>query len=223
MIWLDCFHIVTLYCGFHLSIAVLLLKFNPFSAAISNTEILKFVEESVITLPQSCALIFPLLYLNFAGYSQLYTVSSWDLNQSAYLCWCFFLYLFFVESWVYTIHRLQHTWKTTWLYKTHTQHHLHLKPTSIDTFDAHVLDETILMCCNHIFPFLMPIHCGLYFFMNLLYIVFNFAIHSKFKFSPGGLINDAPHHDLHHSKFNVNFSMYFTIFDKIFQTYDSGK
>ena len=149
-------------------------------------------------------------------------------NVSTYPIWYIpvsvFLFLFLQDTYYYWAHRWMHNPK---VYKYfHLIHHKSIHTSVWTSFSFHPL-ETILqalflpiVCC------ILPMH--FYAIIAVLSIMtFSATInHAGVEIYPSGkfgkwfqsIFIGATHHDCHHTKFNYNYGLYFTFWDRVIDT-----
>lgn len=127
---------------------------------------------------------------------------------------------------------------STWLYKNvHKQHHLHLHPCPLSTYEQDGFD----LCLTNALPFCLAWSLGFSFSDLQLHLLFAYktyvevAGHSGldikgFSFPQMPLVNNITgiclrvhDHDLHHTHPRWNFAKRFSLWDKLFRTFRSGK
>jgi sterol desaturase/sphingolipid hydroxylase (fatty acid hydroxylase superfamily) len=160
--------------------------------------------------------------LNQMGYMKLY----WDFKSHSVLWGClqlFFLILFY-DTYFYWTHRWMHHPKIySWVHKTH---HKSTDPSPLTIFSFHPLENIIEFIPFLMIPMLIPICWPIFFIwqifdlMNNLFAHLGYEIYFKnwnqipfFKFK-----TTSTHHNMHHEKFNGNYGLYFTFWDKIMKT-----
>jgi Delta7-sterol 5-desaturase len=176
---------------------------------ITTNALKTFLFESALMTPVTSLLDLPVIMLHLNSYSQL----NFNYNFTTLIA-----YFIFVETGVYWIHRLQHQLKGTIMYRVHLQHHRNYKPTVLDAFDSHPIDNFLRTLPVHVFPFLIPTHVYFYVMMYICYIIWNVLIHDGIKFSCYGIINDTQQHNYHHSHITCNYGMYTMFWDNLMGT-----
>ncbi|KAK2921792.1 hypothetical protein Q8A73_001277 [Channa argus] len=121
-------------------------------------------------------------------------------------------------------HLLHH--KVTWLYNSfHKEHHRYLVPFSLTTQETSIWELLSLSLFSTLNTALLDCHplTEVLFFITNIYL--SVEAHSGYEFPwspsrlvPFGLYGGARHHGLHHLKFKVNYSPYFTHWDRLFGT-----
>ncbi|XP_038577397.1 cholesterol 25-hydroxylase-like protein [Micropterus salmoides] len=120
-------------------------------------------------------------------------------------------------------HLLHH--KVSWLYVFHKEHHIYTASFSLATEHTGVWEMLSLSFFTTLNPALLNCHT----LTEMLFYVINMYLsveaHSGYEFPwsphrlvPLSLYGGAPHHDLHHLKFKVNYAPYFTHWDRLFGT-----
>ncbi|XP_075997912.1 cholesterol 25-hydroxylase-like protein [Genypterus blacodes] len=135
-----------------------------------------------------------------------------------------FACLLLFDTQYFVWHLLHH--KVPWLYKTfHKEHHHFTATFSMSTDNASVWETLSLSFFSVVTPALLGCHPLTEMLFFILHIFLSVEAHSGYDFPwsphrvvPFGLYGGAPHHDLHHLKFRVNYAPYFTHWDKLFGT-----
>ena len=166
------------------------------------------------------AVIFYYLYINnyTAIYEEFNEYSLWYIPLSI------FAFLFLQDTYYYWIHRWMHIPN---VYKYfHLTHHKSVHTSAFTAFSFHPL-ETILQAL--FFPLIMlflPMHLYAFLFVLGLMTLSATINHAGVEVYPSGkfgkwfskIVIGATHHDLHHKKFNYNYGLYFTFWDRIMKT-----
>jgi Delta7-sterol 5-desaturase len=166
------------------------------------------------------AVLFYYLFLN--NYTEIY--NDINLYPKWYIPISVLLFLFLQDTYYYWAHRWMHLPK---IYKYfHLVHHKSIHTSVFTSFSFHPL-ETILQAI--FFPLVvlfLPIH--LYAFLIVLGLMTISATinHAGVEIYPSGKLGlwyqkwviGATHHDKHHTKFNYNYGLYFTFWDRIMKT-----
>ncbi|XP_066268394.1 lathosterol oxidase-like [Branchiostoma lanceolatum] len=154
--------------------------------------------------------------LEVRGYSKLY--DNIDDTSLGYLSLArdAILFLFFTDMLIYWIHRGLHH---RLLYKTlHKPHHKWKVPTPFASHAFHPLDGFAQSFPYHLYPFLFPLHKGLYLGLFLFVNVWTVSIHDGDFRVPDTLkpiVNGSAHHTDHHLFFDYNYGQFFTLWDRI--------
>lgn len=107
------------------------------------------------------------------GYSRLYEDSSL-YGGKAFFFLSFFTFLFFTDMCIYWIHRGLHHPR---LYHLHKLHHLWKIPTPFASHAFHPLDGFAQSLPYHVYPFLFPLHKGLYLGLFVFVNIWTVGIH----------------------------------------------
>lgn len=166
------------------------------------------------------AVLFYFLFIN--NYTTIYT--NLQENSLWYIPISIFMFLFLQDTYYYWIHRWMHLPN---IYKHfHLVHHKSVHTSAFTAFSFHPL-ETILQAI--FFPLVvlfLPIHLYAFFFVLGLMTLSATINHAGVEIYPSGKfgklikkqIIGATHHHKHHTKFNYNFGLYFTFWDRIMKT-----
>jgi sterol desaturase/sphingolipid hydroxylase (fatty acid hydroxylase superfamily) len=169
------------------------------------------------------AVIDVLLYwAQLNGFTQLYD----DINAHswAYLIFSIVLMILLHDAWFYWTHRLMHHPK---LYKyVHKVHHQSVDPSPFAAFSFHPLEAVVEAGVYVLFSFLFPVHLSAMLVWQLIQMVMNVIGHLGYEIYPKGFNSHwlfrwktpSTHHNMHHSKFNGNYGLYFTWWDRFFKT-----
>jgi len=160
------------------------------------------------------------LYIN--NYTAIYT------DFSTYPWWyipiSILAFLLLQDTYYYWIHRWMHLPK---VYKYfHLVHHKSIHTSVFTSFSFHPL-ETILQAL--FFPLvilILPIHLYAFGFVLLFMTLSATVNHAGVEVYPSGKFGKwfqkwvigATHHDKHHTKFNYNYGLYFSFWDRLMKT-----
>ncbi|KAI9294356.1 hypothetical protein K502DRAFT_324881 [Neoconidiobolus thromboides FSU 785] len=173
------------------------------------------IQYSIEAIIPMSLLTAPFFQLQINGYSLLY-IRYCDYSLS-YLFASIFMFLFFTDFFIYWIHRGLHHPK---VYKSlHKLHHQILVPTPYASHAFHFLDGYLQSIPYHLFVFIFPFHKYLYIGFFIIVNLWTVLIHDGAYFNDGEIINSTSNHTMHHLYFNVNYGQYFTIWDKLFNSY----
>jgi sterol desaturase/sphingolipid hydroxylase (fatty acid hydroxylase superfamily) len=163
------------------------------------------------------------LYVAFkSGYTQLYR--QVDAYGWAYFGFSIILMILLHDAWFYWTHRLMHHPK---IFKyVHKVHHQSTDPSPFAAFSFHPLEALIEAGIYILFAFLLPIHIWALLSWQLIQMILNVIGHLGYELYPKGFNKHwlfrwktpSTHHNLHHSHFNGNYGLYFTWWDKRFNT-----
>jgi lathosterol oxidase len=184
-----------------------------------STKIGKAIGLSLVSIACNGVMIAPVVVLVVRGSSRAYfTVSDYGWG---YLLFSIVFLLFFTDTFVYWIHRALHARS---LYKlVHRYHHEFRTPTPWASLAFHPLDAFAQALPYHIFAFLFPIHIGVYVGALIVVTLWTFLIHEPPPFFPKGWPNFASHHEIHHTCNKYNYGQFFSLWDRIGNTYREAK
>ncbi|XP_033824367.1 lathosterol oxidase-like [Periophthalmus magnuspinnatus] len=161
-----------------------------------------------------------LFYWEIKGYSKLYD-NLYETSEGVsglLLSICGFL--LFTDMCIYWIHRSMHHKN---IYKhLHKQHHIFKIPTPFASHAFHPLDGFLQSLPYHLYPFIFPLHKGVYLSLFVFVNIWTISIHDGDYRIPGQLIhliNGAAHHVDHHLYFNYNYGQYLTLWDRLGGSY----
>lgn len=152
------------------------------------------------------------------GYSKLYDHVE-EHGGVSFLILSFVTFLLFTDMLIYWIHRGLHH---PLIYALHKPHHLWKVPTPFASHAFHPVDGFAQSLPYHIYPFLFPLHKGMYLILFVFVNLWSVGIHDNDYRLPSFLqpiINGAAHHTDHHLKFNYNYGQYFTLWDRLGGSY----
>ena len=142
----------------------------------------------------------------------------------SYMILSFILITIWHETWFYWAHRIMHH-KKIYSY-VHAVHHQSVNPTPIAAYNFHWVEA--IFEGIYVVPFLLvlPMYYPVFLIHTFYAMFLNMYFHSGFEFYPKGFtthpifrwINTSTHHNLHHSKFNGNYSLYFNFWDRLMGT-----
>jgi sterol desaturase/sphingolipid hydroxylase (fatty acid hydroxylase superfamily) len=149
-----------------------------------------------------------MMYDNFDDYGVLYFIFS------------IVVYIVFHDTYFYWAHRFMHL---PAIYPhVHKVHHHSTKPTPLASFSFHPI-EAVLEGIGGLLPiYFLPLHPIAISIFLLFSVLANIFGHLGFEIFPRGKTkskkwgwtNTVTHHDMHHSTFNYNYSIYFNWWDK---------
>jgi Delta7-sterol 5-desaturase len=134
------------------------------------------------------------------------------------------LLLFIHDLYFYLIHRAMHH---PLLYRAfHHVHHRSRSPTPWAAFSFHPLEALLESSVVYLFVFLIPLHAGVIFlfqFISLAMNVYGHLGHDLARADWEGhpvlrLVNTTRLHHWHHARFEGNFGLYTTIWDRLWGT-----
>ncbi len=128
------------------------------------------------------------------------------------------------DAYFYWAHRLMHH---PLLYKhVHKVHHESIDPSPFAAFSFHPLEALVEAGFYVIFVFIVPIHLGAIILWQIIQQGFNVIGHMGYEIYPRGFTKHwlfkwktaSTHHNMHHAKFEGNYGLYFTWWDRWFGT-----
>lgn len=149
--------------------------------------------------------------------------SAW---QVLWLPLSVFVYFFLHDTYFYWTHRAMHH---PWLYaRTHRTHHASKQPTSWAAFCFHPWEALISAWFVPALSFVIPIHISALLVVLTVATFSSVANHAGWEVFPkrfldsfiGRQLITARHHNLHHTRFQRNFGLYFRCWDKWMGTDD---
>jgi Delta7-sterol 5-desaturase len=180
------------------------------------------IKNSIITILIFAIIDVALYIAQLNGYSQIYD------NVSEY-GWVYFVLSILImillhDAWFFFTHRLMHH---PILFKhIHKVHHQSTDPSPFAAFSFHPLEAIVEAGAYIIFSFLFPVHLFALLGWQLIQMTLNVIGHLGYEIYPKGFNTHwlfrwktpSTHHNMHHSKFNGNYGLYFTWWDRIFKT-----
>lgn len=141
-----------------------------------------------------------------------------------YFILSFIIMVLFHDTYFYWTHRWMHR---PGIYKyVHKVHHLSTNPSPWAAYSFHPLEAIVQALVFPIMMFSMPVHTAIAFAFLSYMILRNVWGHLGFELLPKKFISfkglnwntTTTHHNLHHEKFNSNYGLYFTWWDKWLDT-----
>ena len=131
--------------------------------------------------------------------------------------------LFIHDFYFFVTHLMMHHKK---LYPIiHQVHHISLNPTPWAAFSFHPIEAVIQIAWIPIIVMIMPLHPFTIFFWAIYMMLFNVIGHLGYEIftkrylkGMGKFFFSSTFHNMHHSKNNCNYGLYFVIWDRIFGT-----
>ena len=176
---------------------------------------------SVITVSIFASVIY-LTFVVFKPFSNLYSdISEYSWGYYAFT-WVWMICLH--DTWFYWWHRAMHH---PLLFKhVHLVHHKSTNPSPWTAYAFHPIEAVIEVGIQPLLAFTLPIHAPSLGFFFLFQIIYNIYGHLGFELYPKGFhkhwfgkwINTSVAHNLHHKKFDGNYSLYFLFWDRMMGT-----
>lgn len=128
------------------------------------------------------------------------------------------------ETWFYWMHRLVH--RRALYRKIHLVHHKSTNPSPLAAYNFHALEAFLEGIYIVLFIFVVPIHFYVILGHTFYAMIMNIWWHLGYEFFPSWWashpvfkwINTSTHHNMHHSKFDGNYSLYFNFWDRVMKT-----
>ncbi len=144
-----------------------------------------------------------------------------DIGQYGipYLLFSVVLMILFQDTFFYWAHRLMH-WKP--LYKlVHKVHHDSIDTSPFTAYSFHPVETVVEALPSAIFSFLLPVHFSALIGYQVASLVMNVIGHLGYEIIPQSWTTHwllkwktpSTHHNMHHSHFNGNYSLYFRFWD----------
>lgn len=173
------------------------------------------------------AFIFALMsliiyWLHQAGYTVIYR----EVAQFGwiYLCFSFFVLTFIHDTYFYWMHRLMHHPR---LFKVlHRVHHVSNNPTPWAALSFHPLEAIVEIAIIPIVVLFLPVHPFALLAFSTWSLSFNVLGHLGFELFPKNFVhhpfwkwfNTSTHHNMHHSRSNCNYGLYYNFWDRMMGT-----
>jgi Delta7-sterol 5-desaturase len=141
-----------------------------------------------------------------------------------YILLTIFLVTAWHETWFYWMHRLVHRKA---LYKhIHLVHHRSINPSPLAAYNFHAFEGFLEGIYLVLFTLVVPVHFWVLLGHTFYAMLMNIWWHLGYEFFPAGWvthpvfkwINTSTHHNMHHAKFDGNYSLYFNFWDRIMGT-----
>lgn len=157
-----------------------------------------------------------------AGWTKLY------LDPAAHGYWylpvSFLLLIVWHETYFYWVHRLMHV-KPFFKY-IHLIHHKSTNPSPMAAYSFSISEAFLEVVFMVMFIVVIPAHPLVMLTHALYAMLLNIAWHSGYEWFPSGFtkgrftkwINTSTHHNMHHSRVNCNYGLYFNFWDRIMGT-----
>ncbi len=162
----------------------------------------------------------------YTGYSTMYL----DIAEYGYIYFVFsiFVFLFMLETTLYWIHYAQH--KVNVMYSTHEFHHRSVNTNPLTTYSTNFSETFFYMLPTLVILLIIPWHPAAYITFATIAIFHGGYIHSGYDFEidlktgkQRSFLSwhySPTHHSLHHQKYNCNYGLYFTFWDRFNKTED---
>uniref|UniRef100_A0A8C6SLQ7 Sterol-C5-desaturase n=1 Tax=Neogobius melanostomus TaxID=47308 RepID=A0A8C6SLQ7_9GOBI len=181
-----------------------------------QNQVRREIRYALTSLPCISVPTVALFFAEVRGYSRLYDrVSDHTLGWTGFFV-SVISFLFFTDMCIYWIHRFLHHRSIYKLF--HKPHHIWKVPSPFASHAFHPVDGFLQGLPYHIYPFLFPLHKGLYLALYVFVNIWTISIHDGDYRVPRlltPLINGSAHHTDHHLFFDFNYGQYFTLWDRL--------
>ena len=184
--------------------------------------IISEVKHSAFTAGIFALIAVGIYFLRQAGYTRIYL----DIDQFgwAYLLFSFIALTLIHDTYFYWMHRLMHHPKVFPL--IHKVHHYSNNPTPWASLSFHPLEAVLEIGIVPIIILFIPFHPLVLFLFATWSLFWNVLGHLGFELFPKGFVthpvfkwfNTSTHHNMHHSKANCNYGLYFNFWDRMMNT-----
>jgi sterol desaturase/sphingolipid hydroxylase (fatty acid hydroxylase superfamily) len=152
---------------------------------------------------------YTFFYTDIAAYGWVYLLLSIPLT------------LLLHDTYFYWVHRLMHL--PFWYRKIHLTHHRSINPSPWAAYAFHPLEALLEAGIMPLLLLLMPLHPVSFFGFVTTMLIFNVYGHLGYELFPksiyrhpvGKWLNTSVYHNLHHEKFEGNYGLYFTFWDRL--------
>ena len=155
-----------------------------------------------------------------------YTVMYTDIEQYgwAYFVLSILLFAAFIDTWFYWAHRLMH--KYGFLKRSHNVHHRSYNVSPVTSYSFDIVEGFINMMPYWIAVMIIPWHptalfiFGTFgiFYIGYIHLGYDFAYQWRRKNPVLKWFYSSTHHSIHHQRYDHNFGLYFTFWDKLMKT-----
>ena len=165
---------------------------------------------------------FIILFTPLKNYTLIYDsigeYSYWWIGISTLLA------LIIHDTYFYWMHRSLHHKK---IYKyTHVVHHKSTNPSPWASYSFHVLEAIAEGLILVVIVFMLPLHIVSISLFTVVGLIINVYGHLGYEIAPKAFrstilfkfLNTSVHHNMHHSRFNGNYGLYFRIWDRLMKT-----
>ncbi len=185
-----------------------------------------FINDAIVHFSNPGAFLLLLPYLSLTWMFRLMP-ESYYVYETKISWFNVFAQLFVVDFFTFVLHVAEHALPEIYILG-HKPHHKFTKPRLFDAFDGS-LPDTIALILFPLYTTAQLLHVGNwdYVAFGVIYSSHFMMIHSEFSHSYEDVlswffVNTSQDHHVHHATFIYNFSHFFTIYDKLAQTYRPG-
>lgn len=176
------------------------------------------IKRSLVTLLMFACLDVSIYYMEKAGYTLMYS----DINEYGLVYFFLSIFLMFLvhDTYFYWTHRIMHH-KSIFKY-VHKVHHESIDTTPYTSFSFHPIESFVEYSISFVLVFMIPGHILSLIIFQILSTLYNVIGHMGYELYPTNWYRipllkyktPSTHHNLHHSKFNGNYGLYFTWWDR---------
>jgi lathosterol oxidase len=187
-----------------------------------NSDIIREISHSIQSNIFLATMHFICLFTPLAKYTQVYK------NINDYPIWyvpiSIILLMLLHDTYFYFMHRIVHN--KSLFNIIHLVHHKSIAPTPWAAYSFQLLEGFTEALAIPILLFLIPVHPIIFAIYVIIALLINVYGHLGYEVMPKKFRNSilfeilgtSVYHNLHHSKFNYNYSLYFRHWDKFFRT-----
>ncbi|MCO6149449.1 sterol desaturase family protein [Flavobacterium sp. NRK1] len=186
----------------------------------------KDIIREVLHSCQSAAVFTGITLLILFSPIKEYTLIYDNVNDYSYWWLIISIVVSFVihDTYFYWMHRLLHHRK---IYKyTHVVHHRSINPSPWASYSFHILEAIPEGLVLLLLAFILPMHIIAISLFTIIGLIINVYGHLGYEIAPKAfrgtvffkIVNTSVHHNLHHSRFHGNYSLYFRFWDRIMNT-----
>lgn len=186
----------------------------------------RYLTDLLLTVLGLLVYLIPIFCLGVArekfGFSKFYL--NIEEYGYGYFALTLFYFMFVTDTWFYWTHRLMHSWK--FLKAAHGEHHKSYNVTPLTSYSFHIVEALINMLPFFVVTFTIPIHPQALFVFSMFGIVYlgyihlgyDFAFHWRTQNPVFKWLYTSTHHSIHHQRYDGNYGVYFTFWDKLMGT-----
>jgi lathosterol oxidase len=190
--------------------------------AASLKDFTRDILHSMQTTAVLALIAYVVMYTPLVQYTHVYAKINqypiWWLWASVPVC------LIIHDTYFYWMHRLLHHKK---IFKyTHVLHHKSTNPSPWTSYSFHIIESFTEGLVLVVIVLIIPVHPLAILMFTVSAFVINVYGHLGYEILPKGFrkrkafqfFNTSVHHNLHHSKFNGNYGLYFRVWDRLMGT-----
>ncbi|WP_228464523.1 sterol desaturase family protein [Chryseobacterium antibioticum] len=189
---------------------------------VSSKDIKREIYHSLVSSIIMTLLLVLIVNTPMVNYTQLYdTISSYSI---VWFIISIPIGMLIHDTYFYWLHRVLHHKKI--FRHVHLVHHQSNNPSPFSSYSFHILEAIGEGLIIPLLLFVIPLHpIAIYIFLLVSFII-NIYGHLGYEIAPKwfrtsflfNILNTSVYHNLHHSKFQGNYSLYFRFWDKIMHT-----